>query len=59
MDAILNDVLRLLGDHLRSAAGAGLIKKVRKIFEIRFAKIGNDDILRTRCPLKRAGLIEN
>ena len=31
--AILNDVLRLMVDPVRSAAGAGLIKKFEKIFK--------------------------
>ena len=57
--AILNDVLRPVTDCLRSGRVTGLIKKVRKIFEKRFEKIADDDILRTRCPPKRARLIEN
>ena len=57
--AILNDVLRPMTDCLRSGRVTGLIKKVRKIFEKRFEKIADDDILRTRCPPKRARLIEN
>ena len=52
--AILNDVLRPVTDCLRLAGVAGLIKKVQKIFEKRFEKIADDDILRTRCP-SRAG----
>jgi len=58
-DAILNDVLRPVTDCLRLARELGLIKKVQKIFRKRFEKIADDDILRTRCPLKRARLIEN
>ena len=52
--AILDDVLRPVTGSLRSAADAGLIKKVRKNLQKRFEKIVDDDILRTRCP-SRAG----
>ena len=54
VDAILNDVLRLMTASLRWSGGAGLIKKVRKNLQKRFDKIVDDDILRTRCP-SRAG----